>query len=560
MSPPGRELAMSVTRHGSAPQSAEDELRARVEQQAAVAELGRLALEGAELPALMDVAVRLVARTLGVSFSEVLEPLPGGDGLLLRAGFGWDDELVGRAVIETDGGSQIGQALLGGEPVIVDDLRRERRFTPPSLLVEHGVVSCMSVRIKGRGRPFGVICAHDTERRAFTSDDAHFLKSAANVLAGAVGRKRVEEELRQSERRLRAVIDGLFAFVGLLTPEGTLVEANRAALQAASLSPEDVLGLPFDETYWWSYSPDVQARLREAVERAASGEPSRFDAVNRVGPDRFITVDFMLAPVRDERGRVTHLIPSAVDITDKRRLEAELVRASHLSLIGELAAGLAHEIKNPLAGIKGAVDILIRRREAGDPEVAVLEDVGHAVERIDATVRALLERASPRPPRLAAAPLVEVVHRAVLLARHHAAKSCAAGHRVDVIFEPPRETFVLPIDAARVEDAVLNLIINGIEAVEGDGSVVICVRREAPREGVAPAEAVIEVSDTGRGIEEENLARVFSPFYTTTEGGTGLGLPSVRRTAQAHGGRVEVRSEPGRGSTFTVHLPLTAET
>jgi signal transduction histidine kinase len=368
-----------------------------------------------------------------------------------------------------------------------------------------------------------------------------------------------ERTVGQSERLLHDVLDGLFAFVGVLTPDGTLIEANRAALQAASLCPEDVLGLPFEQTYWWSYSPDVQARLRAAIERAASGEPTRFDAVNRVGPDRFITVDFMLAPLFDERGQVTRLIPSAVDITEKRRLEVELARASHLSLVGELAAGLAHEVKNPLAGIKGAVDILIQRRKAGDPEVEVLEDVRHAVERIDRTVRELLERASPRPPRLATASLVEAVRGAVLLARHTAADTYAAGRRVEVIFTPPNETFVLPIDAARIEDAVLNLILNAVEAVEGDGRVVVGVRRDAPREEGAPAEAVIEVSDTGRGIDEENLTRVFSPFYTTTEGGTGLGLPSVRRIAQAHGGRVEVRSEPGRGSTFTVHLPLPAE-
>lgn len=355
------------------------------------------------------------------------------------------------------------------------------------------------------------------------------------AMSGTQHRRTAQAFEGQGERILHDVLDGLFAFVGVLAPDGTLVEANRAALQAASLLPEDVLGRPFDETYWWSYSPDVQTRLRAAIAGAARGEPSRFDAVNRVGPDRFITVDFMLAPLFDELGRVTHLIPSAVDITEKRRLEAELMRASHLSLVGELAAGLAHEVKNPLAGIKGAVDILIQRRKAGDPEVAVLEDVRHGVERIDRTVRELL-------------------------ARHTVANASAAGRRVEVFFEPPHDTFVLPVDAARIEDAVLNLILNGIEAVEGDGRVVVRVRRDAPREAGEQEEVMIEVRDTGRGIAGDDLARVFSPFYTTTEGGTGLGLPSVRRIAQAHGGRVEVRSEPGLGSTFTVHLPLPAET
>jgi PAS domain S-box-containing protein len=140
-------------------------------------------------------------------------------------------------------------------------------------------------------------------------------------------RKQVEEALRGSERHLRAVIDSMFAFVGVTTPDGVLIEANRAALEAADLDPEDVLGLPFEEAYWWCYDPEIQRRLREAIERAAQGEPSRYDVVVRLGPDRFEPIDFIIAPLRDEEGRVTHLVPSAMVITERVRAE-EAVRDS----------------------------------------------------------------------------------------------------------------------------------------------------------------------------------------------------------------------------------------
>jgi diguanylate cyclase (GGDEF)-like protein/PAS domain S-box-containing protein len=142
-------------------------------------------------------------------------------------------------------------------------------------------------------------------------------------------RRRAEDLLRNSEARLRALIDGLGAslFVGLLTPEGILIEANQPALEAAGLKREDVLGKPFEETYWWAYSEEVQRQLREAIRRAAGGENSRYDVRVRGAGDRFIDIDFSLRSLRNDAGQVVLLVPSASVITERKRTE-EALRAS----------------------------------------------------------------------------------------------------------------------------------------------------------------------------------------------------------------------------------------
>jgi PAS domain S-box-containing protein len=140
-------------------------------------------------------------------------------------------------------------------------------------------------------------------------------------------RKELADRLVDAEKHLRAVLDSMHAFVGVLSPDGILLEANRAALEAAGLRAEDVLGRSFEEAYWWSYDPEVQCQLRAAIERAARGEPSRYDVVVRLGPDRYEPIDFTISPLRDDSGQVTHLVPSAIVITE--RVEAE--RASRKS-------------------------------------------------------------------------------------------------------------------------------------------------------------------------------------------------------------------------------------
>jgi PAS domain S-box-containing protein len=149
----------------------------------------------------------------------------------------------------------------------------------------------------------------------------------SGVIAATVDitdRRRAEQVLRESEQHARRIIDNTLSFVGVMTPDGTLTEANATALHAGGLRREDVVGRKFWDCYWWAYDPDVQARLRDAVGRAAGGEVVRYDVTVRMAGDTRMPIDFMLSPVRDNAGRVTHLIPSGVDIRDRLRAEEEV--------------------------------------------------------------------------------------------------------------------------------------------------------------------------------------------------------------------------------------------
>ena len=188
----------------------EQALLARVRQQAAVASLGQRALMGVGVATLMDEAVTLVVETLEVDYCKVLELLPDGEGLRLRAGQGWRPGLVGQAIFSAGPRTHAGYTLAASAPVIVEDLRLETRFRGPSMLHEHNVISGLSCIIHGRERPFGVLGAHTARRRHFTEDDVHFLQAVANVLATAIGRQRDDEErerLLAREQEARALAE-----------------------------------------------------------------------------------------------------------------------------------------------------------------------------------------------------------------------------------------------------------------------------------------------------------------------------------------------------------------
>ena len=358
--------------------------------------------------------------------------------------------------------------------------------------------------------------------------------------------KLAEEQIRQQAELLDKSQDAIL----VRDLDDRIIFWNKSAERMYGWRAEEVLGKRTTDFLFRRIPPNYQEAQNILLDRGEwRGE---FNQLTK--DDQELIVDCRWTLVRDDHGNPVQKMVVNTDITESKRLQAELQRAAQLSFVGELAAGLAHEVKNPLAGIQGAVDILIRRRDQNDPEREALEGIRHEVVRIDGTVRALLDRARPRAVNPMQTSLSELTLRAVNVARSQAIGASARGRRIRVDFEAPVEDVVLAADAPQIEDAVLNLIINAIEAIEKHGTITVKVSKQDAED--SGEEAIIEVADDGRGISEENLSRIFNPFFTTTSGGTGLGLPAVRRIARAHGGRVEAISTSGKGSTFRIHLPL----
>jgi len=222
----------------------------------------------------------------------------------------------------------------------------------------------------------------------------------------------------------------------------------------------------------------------------------------------------------------------------------QMSRAEHLATLGELATGLAHEIRNPLAGIAGVIDIIGRDLPITSPARAMVKDVRLEIDQINRILTDLLETARPHPPRMMKSNLNTTVEHAVMLARQQVLSKPI---RIEVLADPDLPE--IEHDSGQIHQVVLNLLLNAVQAINGNGYITV-------RVGSHDNSATLTVTDTGRGMSPQQISQIFRPFYTTRAEGTGLGLSLVRRIIDEHNGQINVTSEPGKGSTFEVLLPF----
>ena len=263
---------------------------------------------------------------------------------------------------------------------------------------------------------------------------------------------------------------------------------------------------------------------------------------------RIISLEVIATALEEDNGNFLGYVILFRDITEIRHLKKEMERSQRLASVGSLAAGIAHEIRNPLSSIKGFATFFKERYRNNPEDQKTAEIMVQEVERLNRVIGQLLEFAKPVEMKRQLASIQEVIrHTLIMIESQAKAKSIA------VQTDLPEHMGKIFIDRDKITQVLLNLYLNALEAMEDGGTLRVAV---LPHEGRMVR---IDVTDTGKGIDEKDLARIFDPYFTTRSSGTGLGLAIVHKIMESHDGELRVTSEPDKGTTVSIFLPVSPD-
>jgi PAS domain S-box-containing protein len=430
------------------------------------------------------------------------------------------------------------------------------RLMPPALADRHraGFARYLGTGEKGMSWEGVQVPAIHSSGRELTVEISfgEFGASGRRLFTGVIrdvtDRRRAEIELKRAQERLRMVVSKSPLVLFTIDRDGVFTLSEGRGLEQLGLSPNELVGRSAYEVY--RDAPQIVANLK----RALAGEEF-VDGVE-VGPLAF---DTCYTPLRDEAGDVVGVIGVATDVTERRRLENQLLQSQKMEAVGRLAGGIAHDFNNLLTTVLGYSTLLLQHPRPGqEPDKRILE-IKRAAERGAGLTRQLLAFSRKQVIQPQINDLNQVVAEMEEMLRR------LIGEDIEFVFTRSAQAVLVRADTGQMEQMLMNLVVNARDAMPRGGRLdveVAALGLAAPRadgEQAIPAGnyAVLTVRDTGTGMDPETLARVFEPFYTNKERGkgTGLGLAMVQGVAQQNGGYVLVRSDVGVGTTFEIYLP-----
>ncbi|GAB4366426.1 MAG: hypothetical protein Kow00128_09880 [Deltaproteobacteria bacterium] len=410
--------------------------------------------------------------------------------------------------------------------------------------------------------------AHGAPRR-WDGGEPALLREIAPVLSAALERNAMEERILASEARYRFLAENALDLISLHDLSGTFLYVSPASRKMLGYRPEEMTGVPAEAFL----HPDDLERMREGDRRIAGGEAESVTLEHRIRRKEggFREVETVSSPVRGPRGEIRRILRITRDITERKQMESRLAEGQRLETIGLLAGGVAHEFNNLLVGINGTAEmltLLLAGNEEALPYLATIERLGNRAVELTRQLLAYARQGGQSP---------ELLSLSRLVTEDFPALRASIPPAVEIRLETGEETPPVSADPFRVRQMIMSLGLNAAEAMPEGGTITIRTGRieslpEGPRDSVRAVEgrlertlvsagdfrgpyAVIEIADTGCGMTEETLKRIFQPFFSTKFIGRGMGLAALRGIVENHGGMIRVSTAPGGGTSVTIGFP-----
>jgi PAS domain S-box-containing protein len=351
------------------------------------------------------------------------------------------------------------------------------------------------------------------------------------------------EELKEARDFLSSIIRDSAEGIVTLDVDDRITSWNRAAEGIFGWTAGEARGMSVNRLL--PDDPRIVEDRRLIGERLRGGETVLEHYTTRRRKDgKSIYVRISWSPLLDASGTPVGSVGIVLDVTAQREMRERLVEQERLAAVGEMAAHVAHEIRNPLAGIRAACQVLFMSKERTGKVKEIGDEVVHQVDRLNQTVSELLQFAVPRKLETAPTDLIALIDRVISIFGEH-----PASRKVSVKQVMASEIPLLKVDPGQLEQVFYNLLLNAAQAMDSQGSVVISTE-------LSDRQVLIRVRDTGPGLRPGADEKLFKPFYTTRTDGTGLGLPIVRKIVVAHGGAVTASNPAAGGAEFVIRLPL----